>query len=146
MALRMQNGKEYLLFVKRAADETWKTIACLSSNGVSRGADAITSSTKCSDGFQESKSGEKNWSFSGEGNAVDDTLQASEVSLNDLKDMWASGEDAEWKMAKVGSTEVDYGFGWISQLDSTAGNNEAYTFSLTVQGTGVLATTEPVTP
>lgn len=142
----MQNGKDYLLFVKREGETTWKTIACLSSNGVSRGADAITSSTKCSGGFQESIPGELNWSFSGDGNAVDDTLEASELSLNELKEIWAAREVAEWKMAKVGSTDVDYGQGWISQLDTTAPNNDAYTFSLTVTGTGVLAPTEPVGP
>lgn len=146
MAVRWQNGKDYLLFVKRSGETDWKTIACLSSNGVSRGADAITASTKCSGGFQESLPGELNWSISGEGNAVDDQLQASEVSLNELKEIWASQEVAEWKMAKVGSTDVDYGQGWISQLDTTAGNNEAYTFSLTVTGTGEISTTEPVTP
>lgn len=141
--MRMQNGKEFLLFVRRDGEVDWKTVACLISNGVSRGADSITSTTKCSGGDQESMQGERNWSITGNGNAVDDTLEASEASLDELKEIWASGETAEWKMAKVGSTDVDYGMGWISQLDTTAGNNEAYTFDLTVQGTGALATVEP---
>lgn len=143
----MQNGKDYLLFVKRDGETAWKVIACLSTNGVARATDAITSTTKCSDGNQESIPGERNWSITGEGNAVDHDLQASEASLNELKEMWSEGEVAEWKMAKVGSTDVDYGQGWISALDTTAGNNEAYTFSLTVQGTGPLSQVEPsVTP
>lgn len=147
MALRMQKGNDYLLFVKREGETDWKLIACLSSNGASRATDAITSTTKCSNGFQESIPGEMNWTFTGEGNAVDNTLEASEVSLNELKEIWSTQEVPEWKIGKVGGTDVDYGQGWISALDTTAPTNDAYTFSLTIQGTGELATVEPaVTP
>ncbi|MFD2597525.1 phage tail tube protein [Sphingobacterium corticis] len=143
MALRFENGSKYLLFVKRPAATTWKVLACLISNGVDMSADEITASSKCSGNAKEALPGETSWTMTANGNAIDSDLKADEASYKELKAIWKAGETCAWKMAKVGSTDVDYGMGHISSLSKAANHNEAVTFDLTINGTGALEDKEP---
>ena len=143
MALRFENGSEYLLFVRRKGESAWKTVACLVDNGVDMSTDEITSSSKCSGNAKESMAGETSWTMSANGNAIGDDLKPDEASYKELKDIWRSRETCEWKQAKIGSNDVDYGEGWINSLSKAHNRNEAITFSLGITGTGNLLDTEP---
>lgn len=144
MGLRFENGTKYLLFVKRTTSgATWKVLACLISNGVDMQTDEITTSSKCSGNYKESIPGEQGWSFSGSGNAIDSDLKPDEASYKELKDIWKKGEVCEWKLAKVGATDVDYGEGWINSLSKATNHNEAVTFDVNITGSGELFDAEP---
>lgn len=140
----MQIGNDYLLFIKDGAD--WKTLACLRSNGVDMGTSDITSETKCNSGYEESLPGTKNWSFSFEGDAIDDAGDVSQVSEDKMFDLWSAGTTFEAKISKIAGTYVRYGKVYINSLAENQDVNSPFTFSGTLKGTGVLSKTAPVGP
>lgn len=144
-----KNGKDYLLFINTEADVNgpapsvdspeWRVIACLSSNALSVSVDSIDVSTKCSDGWAASLPNNKSWTMSADGVAVSDIEEQDEVSNDELLSLigtkvWAAIFDPSAGLS--GSYRM--GVVWISALDETASNNEAYTFSVTLNGSGQL--------
>ncbi|MCY4779491.1 phage major tail protein, TP901-1 family [Sphingobacterium sp. UT-1RO-CII-1] len=144
MAERFENGKDYLLFIKDGTPTPeWLTLACLTTNGFEGSRDSIDTSSKCSGAWGASIAGNASWTMSGDGMAIDSQLQASEASFDKLFELFKSGKTFPVKIAKVGGSYVRYGEAWISSYNETQGNNEAFTFSVTLQGVGEPMDEEP---
>jgi TP901-1 family phage major tail protein len=144
MAERFENGKDYLLFIKDGTPTpAWLTLACLSTNGFEGSRDSIDTSSKCTGNWNTSIAGNASWTMSGDGNAIGSDLLPSEASFAKLFELYKSGATFPVKIAKVGGTYVRYGEAYISSYSETQANNEAFTFSVTLQGVGEPLSAEP---
>ena len=124
----------------RPTDDTnYKAVACLTTNGMELSTEDIDTTSKCSGRFKESDSGDVSWSFSGDGNAIDDT-QVAEVNYQTLIDLAISGEKFWVKTANPSNEIIREGIARISSYSETYDRNTPFTFSATFQGSGELYT------
>lgn len=115
----------------------WKLAVCSSSDGFSGSTDAVTTSTKCDDGWVSSLPGDKSWSFSHSALAIK-LPSATEVSFKQLQDIWKAGTISQWKLESIVSEDNYFwmGTGWISELSEEAASGEYLTVDITITGTG----------
>lgn len=129
----------------------YKPIACLTSNSLSSTLGVIETQTKCDPGETIKGAGSFAYTIDAEGNYIDttsaggDTAKASHDKLLALQQAKA---DVTWKLDNgLGAGAAYYGTGVISDLsaDFPAGDEFA-TFSLTIDGSGAIVTTDPNAP
>lgn len=132
-----KNGTDYLLFAKIGTPAAWVVLACLKTNAFDSSTDAIENTSKCSGRYKTSQAGDIGWSFSAEGNSVDETGATSRASFKTLSGLQKTGKTFPMKMVGVNEpTDVVRGDVWISALGKSAGRNEAVGWTATFQGTG----------
>lgn len=141
MANTPKNGTEYILSTQTgpvvSGDATWLTTVCLKSAGWEASGDDIDTSSKCSGDWSTSIPGRKSWSFTGEGNAIAGTADASTASFNHYFALWKSGDIFEAQMVNVNdNTDIIHGPVRISALSKTAPDNDVASFSITFTGQG----------
>lgn len=121
----------------------WLLAVCSTSDGFSGSTDAVTTSTKCDDGWVSSLPGDKSWSFSHSALA-NSSPAAGQMSFKELEDLWIAGTVGEWKMESTDSGDGFYWFGsgWISEFSEEAPSGEYVTVDITITGTGTPANVE----
>ncbi|MCW8309904.1 hypothetical protein K7A41_01565 [Sphingobacterium sp. InxBP1] len=132
----IENGSEYLVFIKRAGDDNWKTIACLVANELQIEAETIETSSECDGKYSNHRNSKISFTISAQGYAIDDGLEASQVSHNALFDLSVSGEPFDIKIAKIGSLYARQGRVTIVSYTENQTMNEAFSFSVTFKGKG----------
>lgn len=138
------SSKDILISVNLGTTETpdWYKIACSTSDGFQGSTDVVTINSKCSAGFTDSAPGNKSWSFSNEAYA-NTTLDADQISYDDVFDLWVADTVTEFKIAHVTDESIYYrmGQGFISDLGETAADGDYLTFSITITGKGTVSNT-----
>lgn len=136
-ALGFKNGTNNLLFLKIGTPAAWVPVACLKTNGWDSSTGEIDTTTKCSGKYTTSIPGDISWSFSGEGNAIDETGTPSQASFKTLAGLQKDGKTFPAKMVNVDDpTDVIRGTVYITSLNKSAGRNEAVGFTSSFRGTG----------
>lgn len=121
----------------------WLLMVCSTSDGFSGSTDAVTTSTKCDDGWVSSLPGDKSWSFSH--SALASSVPGSgQMSFKEIEDLWIAGTIGEFKMESTEAADDYYWFGtgWISELNEEAPSGEYVTVDITITGTGTPANVE----
>lgn len=150
MANEFINGRKSLLFLDtvtpittpldEVTPENFKMVACLTNNGFDGTTSAIATTSKCSGSFAESLDGEKGWTMSGEGNAIDIEIGDERISHNALFKQWRSGAAAWWAIMDAdllnASATLRYGVGRIDSQGDAFPDNEAQTFTVSITGIG----------
>jgi predicted secreted protein len=135
-----KNGTDFVLFAKIAA--AWVPLACLKTNAFDASTDSIDTTSKCSGKYKTSIPGDIGWSFSADGNSVDETGTPSRASFKKLSELHKAGTVFPMKMVGVNdATDIVRGDVYITALALSAGRNEAVGFTATFQGTGEYFTT-----
>lgn len=141
MAIKKLNGNDYIVFIDTETVVTapkglvYKPLMCMTSNGVNLATDSIDTSDKCSGDFADPLPGTTTATITGSGNAIDETLEPSAVSFQELFDL-ASTKAVFWvKIAnKVGNTDtpiIREGVAFISDYTETQDTNTPFTFDVT---------------
>lgn len=138
-------GTDVLLFAKIGTPAAWKPLACLKTNGWSGATGTIDTTSKCSGKDETSLPGTRSSSFTGEGNAVDETGEPSTASFKTLSGLWTAGTVFPMKMVGVDDpADVVRGEVYITALSKTANHNETVGFSAEFKVTGAAAFTPEV--
>lgn len=156
MAITKLNGNDYIVFIDTTTPTTaeagvtaeYDPIMCMSTNGISGTTESIETADKCSGGFASPLPGTASWSITGSGNAIDETLEPSSVSLDRLFNLWKNKTPFWAKMANktagTGAPIIREGVVFISDYSETADTNTPYTFDFTFTGMGELNGTPSV--
>lgn len=151
MSTTALKGENAIIFI--ADNNTWKPIACLTSNSLSTTVDEIERRTKCAPGVVEKSAGDFNYTISAEGEYIDTTTVGGDTakkSHDALLALQVQRQLVTWKLDTdiTDATSVKYyGSALITDLsaDFAAGSAVA-TFSATLSGNGAIALTDPLTP
>lgn len=138
-------GNEILLYIDTVTpltarpvdDDDYKLIACIVGNGLNISTADIDTTSKCSGRFTESDSGDVTWSFSGNGNAIDDQ-GPSETGYQELIELALAGTKFWAKIANLDNTILREGIVRISSYDEDFQRNTPFAFTATLAGSGEL--------
>ncbi len=126
----------------------YRPVACLTSNSLNTAVSIIESQTKCNPGQVIKQAGTLSYTIDAEGEYIDttsiggDDTKASHDYLLTLQQALAS---VTWKLDTGVTGAVYYGNAILSDLtlDQGAGD-EISTFSVTLEGSGAIATEDPL--
>jgi len=128
----------------------YRPVACLTSNSLNTAVSIIESQTKCNPGQVIKQAGTLSYTIDAEGEYIDttsvggDTTKASHDYLLTLQQALAS---VTWKLDTGVTGAVYYGSAILSDLNLDQGaGDEISTFSVTLEGSGAIATTDPEAP
>lgn len=128
----------------------YRPVACLTSNSLNSERGVIESQTKCAPGVIEKQAGVFSYTIDAEAIAIDttslsgDDTKASHDFLLNAQQGTAMGN---WKMDSGSSNLTYYGTGILTSLGFEAPTGDEFaTFSLTIDGSGAIVTTDPLTP
>jgi hypothetical protein len=130
-------------------DETaYKPVACLTSTNLSSTLSIIESQTKCDPGLVKKQAGTFAYSITGDGEYIDTTSvggQTTKASHDALLALQMSKDQVTWKLdTGIGASGTYFGYGIISDLSLEQGSgDEISTFSITIDGSGEILTTDP---
>ena len=133
MAETKVSGRDYLLFADIDGDDTFKPVACLTSNNITSTLNVIDATSKCGDQFQPGPAYTQ--SIKADGFAIDQTGTASKDSYNQLYSAFVSKTIFAIKMGEatpVAGNVVYSGNVFISSFDVTAADKEDVKFSATL--------------
>ena len=125
----------------------YRPVACLTSNSLSSAVSIIESQTKCFPGVVKKQAGVFSYTIDAEGEYIDTTSiggETTKASHDYLFTKMVSKLPITWKLDTGVTGAVYYGTGIIVDLplDQGAGD-ELSTFSLSIQGSGAIATVDP---
>lgn len=124
----------------RGLEANFKPMVCLTGNGLDLTIAEQSTSNKCDGGFASSLPGIASWSFSGDGQAV--TLVTGEATTREnFEAVAALAVSKKLFFARITDAEQTVyreGMVWISSYNETMPNADAYTFTVTLTGTGTL--------
>ena len=132
MAETKVSGRDYLLFADIDGDDTFKPVACLTSNNITSSLNVIDATSKCGDQFQPGPAYTQ--SIKADGFAIDQTGTASKDSYNQLYSAFIAGTVFGIKMGEstpVAGNVIYSGDVFISAFDVTAADKEDVKFSAT---------------
>jgi predicted secreted protein len=128
----------------------YRPIACLTSNSLNTAVSIIESQTKCDPGVVVKQAGTLSYTLDAEGEYIDTTSVGGEVtkaSHDYLLTLQQALTSVTWKLDTGVTGAVYYGSAILSDLtlDQGAGD-EISTFSVTLEGSGAIVTTDPEAP
>ena len=136
-------GEELILYIYDGSS-AYEPIACLTSNSLAQTRNVIESQTKCDPGVVTKLAGSVNYNISFEGEYIE-----TESGLQSHAELFAyintiTGTLQEWKLDSGQGTDAYYGDAILADLtlDAPAGD-ELSTFSGTLEGSGLIVTTNP---
>lgn len=134
------DGKSIGLYYNQGTEAApdWVLAVCSTTDGFDSSIDAVTTSTKCDEGWVSSLPGDASWSFSHSALANYDP-EDGQISFKELENIMLNKEIAHWKLESIVPEHNFYweGMGWISALTETAAAGEYLTVDITITGTGV---------
>lgn len=146
MAIKKLNGNDYILLIDTTTPITatsgavYRPVACITTAGISGTTNVIEVSDKCNEGFADAIPGNKTNTITGSGNAIDETLEPSQASFEELLALYQDGTEFWMKLAnKSGNTEtpvIREAVGFITDYSETADTDTPYTFDLTFRAKG----------
>ena len=144
MANEAVNGKQYIIFTKTgpavapSAELTWESVVCLTSNSFAPTDNQIDASSKCTDGWNKTVTGERGWAISGEAQAIMDTPDAGTASWKKFVTLWKSEVVFPAMIADRNDLDsvVVRGNVKVTDIPIDFPNNDLATFSLTLTGQG----------
>ena len=144
-------GENAIIFI--ADNNSWKPIACLTSNSLSTTVDEIERRTKCAPGVVEKSAGDFNYSHSIEGEYIDTTTVGGDTTKQSHDALLSLQMARQLKLWKLDTdiTDADsvkyYGKALITDLNADfAAGSALATFSATLSGSGAITLTDPLTP
>lgn len=120
---------------------------CLSSHTLSETVDEISGRTKCdTNGATQKKAGAYSYEISFEGMYVQ--AETDKLAWTDLRDKLRALGNFDWRITTTyldnpTTTDVEYGNGFLSNLEKVSTNDEFITFSGTLIGNGLISATDP---
>ena len=141
-------GEGLILYVYDG--ELYRPVACLTSNTLNTELGMIESQTKCAPGVVEKQAGVFSYTLDADAIAIDTTSiggDDTKASHDYLLSIQQAKTTVNWKMDS-GSTDLTYfGTGIITSLGLEAPTGDEFaTFSLTIDGSGAIVTSDPLTP
>ncbi|NGM63506.1 hypothetical protein G5B30_16475 [Sphingobacterium sp. SGG-5] len=146
MAIQKLNGNDYIIFIDTTTPITestgaaYRPVACMTSSGLSGSTNVIEVSDKCNDGFADAIPGNKTNTITGSGNAIDETLEPSMDSFEELLSLYQDGTEFWMKIAnKTGNTAtpvIREAVGFLTDYSETADTDTPYTFDFTFRAKG----------
>lgn len=134
------SGNDILLFLDTSGTPpytNYKTVVCLTTNGLTRATTAIDAKSKCG---PDTLPGTQSNSVTFEGQIMSDP-DSNHISEDALDDAWRDVTTVGFKMGKVapGIGDVTYfGTGFISKLDDTFGDDAVGTFQAEISIYGLV--------
>ena len=128
----------------------YRPIACLTSNSLNTAVSIIESQTKCNPGEVIKQAGTLSYTLDAEGEYIDTTSVGGETTKASHDYLLTAQMDLlpiTWKLDTGVTGAVYYGSAILSDLtlDQGAGD-EISTFSVTLEGSGAIVTTDPEAP
>ena len=120
---------------------------CFSSHTLSETVDEISGRTKCDlNGAMQKRAGAYSYEISFEGLYVQ--AEANKIAWTDLRDKLRALGNFDWRITTTyldnpTTTDVEYGNGFLSNLEKTATIDEDIAFSGTLIGNGLISATDP---
>lgn len=141
-------GELGILYIHDGA--LYRPVACLTSNSLNTAVSIIESQTKCNPGEVIKQAGTLSYTLDAEGEYIDTTSVGGEVtkaSHDYLLTKQQALASVTWKLDTGVTGAIYYGSAILSDLtlDQGAGD-EISTFSVTLEGSGAIATVDPITP
>lgn len=124
----------------RGAEANYKPVVCLTGNGLDLTIAEQSTSNKCDGGYASSLPGLASWSYSADGQAVTLNVQEATEKSNfqAIAKLAASKKVFFARITDATETVYREGLVWISAYNETMPNAEAYTFTVTLTGSGEL--------
>jgi predicted secreted protein len=139
-------GEVGILYVHDS--ETYRPVACLTSNSLSTAVSVIESNTKCNPGVTKKQAGMFSYTLEAEGEYIDTTSVGGDdtkASHDYLFELQLAKELITWKLVTGVTGATYYGSALISDLSLEQGaGDELSTFSLTLDGDGEVTTVDPL--
>lgn len=133
------SAKNIGLYVNMGDDITpdWKLAVCSTSDGFSGSVDAVTTSTKCDDGWTSNLPGDGSWSFSHSALANKEP-DVNQVSFKEMETLFLERAVKTWKLESTEPADDYYweGKGFISSLSETADAGDYLAVDIEITGTG----------
>jgi hypothetical protein len=124
---------------------TYEPMVCLISHTLSENVDEISSRTKCdANGATTKEAGAYTYEISFEGEYAE--TEAGKASWAELRTKLRSLGTFDWRITTTyadASTDIEYGSGFFSNLEKTAGTDEFISFSGSLIGSGLITATDP---
>lgn len=141
-------GEGLILYVHDGS--LYRPVACLTSNSLDTELGIIESQTKCAPGVIEKQAGVFSYTLTADAIAIDTTSVGGDdtkASHDYLLAVQQSKETVNWKMDSGSTNLTYYGTGIITSLGLEAPTGDEFaTFSLTIDGSGAISTTDPLAP
>jgi hypothetical protein len=139
-------GEGLILYIHDGS--IYKPLACLTSNSLDSQLGMIESRTKCAPGVVEKQAGVFTYTLSADAIAIDTTSvggDSTKASHDFILAVQRSKEIINWKMDSGTTSLTYYGTGLITSLGFSAPTGDEFaTFSLTIDGSGDIATADPL--
>lgn len=139
-------GEGLILYVHDGT--LYRPVACLTSNSMNMERAVIESQTKCAPGVIEKQAGNFSYTIEAEAIAIDTTSingDDTQASHDYLFDIIKFGTNVNWKMDSGTDSLTYFGKGILSSLGFEAPSGDEFaTFSLTIDGSGTIITTDPL--
>ena len=141
-------GEGLILYVHDGS--LYRPVACLTSNSLDTELGIIESQTKCAPGVIEKQAGVFSYTLTADAIAIDTTSVGGDdtkASHDYLLSVQQAKNTVDWKMDS-GSTDLTYyGKGIITSLGLEAPTGDEFaSFTLTIDGSGAITTTDPLAP
>ena len=149
MAIVTLNGNDYIVFVNTVDattaepdEENYRPLMCIIDSSFAGSTDTIEVSNKCGSGsgWQGALPGVKSFTITGTAHAIDETLEPSAASYQEVAELWHAGQTFWAKIANKqdnqGTVYIREAVVFISDYTENQGLNEAMTFDFTLQGVG----------
>lgn len=151
MAIVKLNANDYIVWINTVDDPVlgevpqkanYRPVMCTIDSSFSGSREAIDVQDKCGSGqgWSSSLPGVGSFEMTGTGNAIDESLEPSAASFEELFNLWKSGTQF---YAKIGNKVDNQGTFyireaavWISSWTENHGLNEPFTFDFTLSGVG----------
>jgi len=139
-------GELGILYIHDAT--VYRPIACLTSNSFNPAVSVIESMTKCNPGVSIKQAGMFTYTIDAEGEYIDTTSvggETTKASHDYLFGRMVNKTLVTWKLDTGVTDAIYYGSAVITDLPLTQGaGDELSTFSITLEGSGSVATTDPL--
>jgi predicted secreted protein len=148
MANNKIKGEGLILYIHDGS--LYRPVSCLTSNSLNTELAVIESQTKCSPGLVEKQAGAFSYTIDADAQLIDTTSVGGDdtkASHDYLLEVQQAKENVNWKMDSGTTGLTYYGNGLITSLglEAPAGDDFA-SFSLTIDGSGAITTTDPLAP
>lgn len=134
MSTNASNGVSFILQVSADGGSTWQTIAGAKKATLTRKTTAIDTTTKDDNGDKSNQPGAREWLI-----AFDQLWVLSDAGQLDIQAAQAAGTQLKAKIQYNGSGNTATGTCTVTDLAEDLPDNEAVTFTGTLQGSGPLA-------
>lgn len=131
------NGEDRIVYIKLGFD--YLPIGCLTSNGLSESSEMLDTTTRDNDGWSTGRPVNQNYSISFSGLQINSTVVGGNFNIASYDRLKLVKRDkimVEWKIQGTVFPIVDYGFGYITDIESTESVGEFMSFSGTLTGFG----------